>query len=331
MNPGELARRLQQADIPTIVLDERRQSTVELCRHLRRTVRQFRPSVVHSHRTKENILAAAAVMSVSFRSRLVKTIHGAPEHLRARVWSRNGVAKLVNQQFDRVFDARVAVSYELTRLLQRERGERLWTIHNGIAAAPASAHTDRKVPSVRVIGFAGRFVPVKRVDLLLRTAAEVKARAGTSIRFELAGEGPLLADLRSLATQLQVDDIVSFVGFQSDIWPTLARWDALMLTSDHEGLPMVCLEALAAGVPVIARRVGGLSEIVATPAQGCLVDTSQPGALADAILAQLGAHEPERSRERKSLLPQSFSADAMCASYAELYARLASASSSTLG
>jgi glycosyltransferase involved in cell wall biosynthesis len=320
MNPGELARRLQQADVPTAVLDEQRQSAIELYRFLRRTVREFRPSVVHSHRRKQNILAAAAVMSVSFRPRLVKTIHGAPEHLPARRTLRSGIARLADRQLDRFFDARVAVSSELARLLQNPRGAPLWTIHNGIAAAPESVRTDRKADAApRVIGFAGRFVPVKRVDLLLRTAAEVKSRMTTPTRFELAGDGPLLADLRGLSAQLQIDDIVSFIGFQSDLWPTLARWDALMLTSDHEGLPMVCLEALAAGLPVIARRVGGLSEIVTTLEQGCLIDTAEPRALAEATLSYLDGNA---HAQRRSLLPHSFSAEAMASSYADLYARL---------
>ncbi len=322
MNPGELAQRLHAAGIRTETLDERRESSPKLAARLRRCIAEFRPDVVHGHRTKENVLAALVSFSLGpAHPRLVKTLHGAPEHRRGALWSRRGLAQLVDSATDSVYAARVAVSSDLARRMASDGARELVTIHNGLAPPPPRPH----IPAAdrdQVVGFGGRLVPVKRVDLLLRVAAEVKQLRGTRVGFEIAGEGPLKTELEALSSKLGLGDVVEFTGFSADIWSRLARWDATMLTSDHEGLPMVCLESLAAGVPMLARQVGGLGEVILGPEQGELVDSADPKLIAVRLISLLESEA--RRTERASRLPETFTREAMCRSYASLYEQVIS-------
>lgn len=321
MNPGELSKRLAAAGIRILVLDEGVQSPLALFWRLRDMLREFRPDVVHSHRRKENVLAAVASLAVTgSRPVLVTTIHGMNEHDRAPLWTRSGMARLVEKATDRLLDARVAVSRDLaSRLKVQGRGAGVFTIHNGIApgeAAPMRSIPDCTFPTV---GFAGRLVPVKRVDLVLEVAQHLKS-AGNPVRFEILGDGPLRSALETAAIHKGVQDVVDFRGFREDVLEHLGSWDALVLTSDHEGLPMICLEALAAGVPVVARAVGGLTEIITDPKQGVLVDSEDPAALAAGVLSVIGRRA--RAEPGASLLPAGFSSQEMCRRYVSLYNQL---------
>lgn len=319
MNEGELSARLEESGIRTFVFDENRQSSLELLRKLRRLLSDLDPDVVHTHRMKENVLGALSTMRLKGRLPvLVKTVHGASEYS-APLWSRSGAAMLAERVVDRFFDVRVAVSADLLTLLRQEgRSKHFVMIHNGIRPAPP--HVDFVPPHEPIVGFAGRLVPVKRVDLLLRTLAELSARQTEPLRFEIAGDGPLRATLMDMARRQNVAHLVDFLGFRENLWQDLARWSALLITSDHEGLPMACLEALAAGVPVVARNVGGLREVIRHPAQGMLVDSDAPSDLADAILAVLS--NGARAEMRQSLLDSPFTSAVMADNYIALYEQL---------
>lgn len=324
LNPGELASRLTATGIPTVVLDERSQSSLRIFVELRRVTAVFRPQVIHSHRKKEHILACAVARTVfGTRPALVKTIHGAPEPHSGPPRLRSRVSQALDSWCDRQFAARVAVSSELAGLLRRQApGSSLEIVHNGIRPPP-DAIRDKAVTAARVVGFAGRFVPIKRIDLLIQIAAIVRQLASDTVHFQIVGAGPLQQQLLEQACSAGVADTVSFVPFQPNIWGTLGSWDVAILTSDHEGLPMICLEALAAGVPVFARDVGGLREVVLGPEQGVLLDSADPGKIAVALLEFFGSQSA--AGPRRNRLPADFSADAMCAGYIGVYRGLAGA------
>ena len=158
------------------------------------------------------------------------------------------------------------------------------------------------------------------MDLLIKLAAGTRVANSGRVSLEIVGVGQQFEALLEQARDQGVTDILRFVPFQQDIWGLLAGWDAAILTSDHEGLPMICLEALACGVPVFARNVGGLRELVLGPEQGVLVDSSDPAELA-ARLVEFLATQVEVSG-RRSRLPSSFTAESMCEGYLRVYERV---------
>ena len=117
--------------------------------------------------------------------------------------------------------------------------------------------------------FVGRLVPVKQADVLIEAVARVPAA-----RLTIVGDGPELERLQRLAGDLAVTERVTFMGAlgHDEVMLQLARADALVLASSHEGLPHVLIEALASGTPVVASRAGGIAEVLTDGVDGRLVD-----------------------------------------------------------
>jgi glycosyltransferase involved in cell wall biosynthesis len=214
--------------------------------------------------------------------------------------------------------ASVAVSDELGQRLRTEHPEiAIEVIHNGIDLDALSTlrerHRARRVgQGPKRVAFLGRLVPVKRVDLFLELARKCLDGGGDELTFDVVGEGPLAAELQGLADRLGLQERVTFHGFRSDALALLADVDALVFTSDHEGTPMAALEAIAIGVPVVARAVGGLPELL-SGVTGCrLVEGGEPAAFAAAVRAVLEAGEHPQ-------LPERYNIRRCAALYRELY------------
>lgn len=119
-------------------------------------------------------------------------------------------------------------------------------------------------------------------------------------------------DMHKLAADLSVQDHVHFLGWRDDIWPVMARSDAVLLPSLREGMPRVLLEGMALGKPVISTRVSGTPELVREGVDGLLVDPGDVGGLAEAFhvlsdasrRAEMGRAGALRVRERFSLQRQ---------------------------
>ncbi len=138
------------------------------------------------------------------------------------------------------------------------------------------------VPETIVIGFGGRFEPVKRLDLLLKAFADLLP-SFPNIRLALAGEGSLRTQLEQQATQLGIATAVTWLGFCQDIPGFLSALDIYVQSSINEGLPLSVLEAMAARKAVIATNVGGTSEVVRDGETGLLI----PGGSVEAIASAL--------------------------------------------
>ena len=268
LNPGELQARLCALGIAVTVLDESQHSAPVLFWRLLQLMRRLRPHIVHTHRFKENILGAVAARLVTAAVSL-RTEHGAPEHPTAglRNLPRRALQVMDAWCARHLQAACIAVSDELGQQLRRARpGCNVVVIANGVAAAataPLPPAWKRDEPAAVHVGIAGRLVPVKRVDLFLALAALLQRdAAGTVWRFQVFGDGPLRTALQQQAAAHGLTDVVRFHGHCPDLAAQLGHLDVLVMCSDHEGMPMVALEAVAAGTPVLAHAVGGLVDLL---------------------------------------------------------------------
>jgi glycosyltransferase involved in cell wall biosynthesis len=171
-----------------------------------------------------------------------------------------------------------------------------------------------------VLGVASRLVPIKGIVYLLR-ALDLLRRDVAGVRLEIAGAGPDHATLQREVRTLGLDDIVAFVGWQPDIWPWLGRWDVLVQPSLAEGFGMAALEAMAAGLPVVASSVGGLPELVEDGRTGYVVPPADPATLA-ARLRHLVRHADLREAmgaAGRARVRQHFSPQRMAAEIAAVY------------
>lgn len=295
LNDGELAKRLAAAGVPVTILDERRLSAYQILRQLRAHIVSWRPDIVHTHRAKENVLGALA-NRMTLKVPSVRTAHGANERRPKGVKAllRHGLIGGLDRWCARHAQDRViAVSRELaTRLAVELPPEKIVVVENGVDVEAIAAQIvpvgirEPEKGAVHV-GIVGRLVPVKRVDLFLRTAARLlSVEPSRQWRFHVFGDGPLCAELVRLAGELAITDLVTFHGHRRDIVACMAELDLLVMCSDHEGLPMTALEAAVVGVPLVAHAVGGLLDVL--PAE-CLVREHDAAGYATALRNLLGS------------------------------------------
>lgn len=151
---------------------------------------------------------------------------------------------------------------------------------------PASTEQLREAwgiqPRTHLIGTVGRFVPPKGHTYLLDAIVRLQSQF-PDVKTLVVGDGALLRPMEEKAQALGLSDAVVFTGIRRDVPEILALLDVFVLPSLWEGLPIALLEAMAAGLPVVATRVGGVPEVVEDGVTGLLVPPRDPDALAEAI------------------------------------------------
>ena len=181
-------------------------------------------------------------------------------------------------------------------------------VHNGVSDAEFAPVTP--VADATDLVCVGELRPVKAFDLLIAALAVLQA-SGRPVSVTIAGEGPQGPELQTLADRLKVGDLVRFVGYRP-AREAFAMGRMLVMTSLTESLPYVLLEAAAAGMPILAPRVGGIPEIFG-PTADSLIVPNDVRALADAIGAALDApaHVAQVAQVVKSRVRSEFSLPAM--------------------
>lgn len=327
LNHGELEVRLARDGISVFVIDESLHGTVTILAKLLQLVRRFRPHLIHTHRAKEHLLGATAAALVP-GVRSLRTVHGMPETMiTSRQLAIRSRMIMALDQFvaTRMQVCSIAVSDDLANTLSRTLGRaNVVSIPNGIDVDETNRAADAPPPLPNDgrmgIGCIGRLVSVKRIDVFLQAARIIASAHPNTYRFYVVGEGPMRGSLEEHARRLGLGDNCVFTGFLPEPLPLLRRLRALVLTSDHEGTPMVALEALALGVPVVAHAVGGLVSLLDTEGLGHLVQSQDPQLIAKAILsvAPPGSVAPRGD----SLLPQRYTIDACADAHMALYENL---------
>jgi glycosyltransferase involved in cell wall biosynthesis len=169
------------------------------------------------------------------------------------------------------------------------------------------------------IGFVGRLVPVKSPETMLRAFARLRGQIREQARLVLVGDGPLERKLRSLATDLRIASSVMWLGAR-DARTLMHGFDALAHTSDSEVTPLVVLEAMTRGLPIVATRVGAVPDFVQPGVNGFIVPVRGVREIADAI-AELVQNPDLRNRmgEASRRLVEAFSIDRMVDQTVRLY------------
>jgi glycosyltransferase involved in cell wall biosynthesis len=173
-----------------------------------------------------------------------------------------------------------------------------------------------------VIGTIARFTDQKGITYLIEAMPEL-LRAHPTLSLVVAGEGELAPEYHRRAAELGVTGQVHIVGVRTDVADLLQLFSAFVLPSVWEGLPMVILEALAAGCPIVASGVGGVPSAIQHEVNGSLVEPRQPAQLARQIGRLLSDDElRERYRvEGRRVFQARYSAEAMTRQYEKLYLR----------
>jgi glycosyltransferase involved in cell wall biosynthesis len=324
LNEGRLARELRTHNLEVRVFDEAKLSFPRLLLAIRAFMQEKSPHVIHSHRYKENILAFLTSGAGNDRARLVATQHGMPEIGHGSSGAAGRLAGSLNRYLlFRRFDRVVGVSRDIRQNFIEQLGfsrDRTIVIHNGIELPDPQPRS--RDGAAMVVGSAGRLFAVKDYPLMARIAREL---AGSrDICFKLAGDGPERVALEQYIREYGLDEAFALKGNVDDMDSFYRELDIYLNTSLHEGIPMAILEAMARGLPVIAPKVGGITEIITDGVEGFLIPTRDPWAFAEKCL--LLHRDPilreKMGRAARARVEKDFSATAMAEQHRRLYHEL---------
>jgi len=290
----DLAERVHQLGISTVCLNARNsrdfpRATLQLWT----AFRKWRPDVVHTQ-----------VFGADVCGRLAGRLAGVPaivSSFTGAVFERRNNARLgylqnlMQRATYRLSGAQIiALTDSVARDVQRDLGapdpvvipqlpfdRNQWRPITLPERAQARARLEIGADSF-VFGCLARLQPLKGVEFLLRAIARLHPSL-PSVNGIVIGEGPDRERLMRLRAELRIGDIVQFTGWLPDPRSALAACDAVAIPSLSEGLPLVMLQSMSAGLPCIASRVGGIPELAADGVNALLVQPADPAQLADAI------------------------------------------------
>lgn len=256
---------------------------------LRRWIRQRDIQVLHSHLFIGSLCASP--MGWTCRVPLIVETPHVRESWR-RGWKANNFA--MDRMAGRFVDRYIAVSYANARYLIEEKRlpkKKVRVIQNGTDlsrfnpghTAPPGLRAELGIGAVDpVLLVAARLEPQKGHSVLLNAMPEV-LREFPNARLLCLGDGVLREDLERQARQLDLEANVRFLGFRNNVADWFALCDFTVLPSFYEGLPLVAVESLAAGRPMVATAVDGTPEVIINGRTGVTVPAGDPAALAAAI------------------------------------------------
>ncbi|ROQ42897.1 glycosyltransferase involved in cell wall biosynthesis [Marinobacter sp. 3-2] len=272
-NEGFLSDRLRALGMEVDVASEKELSAVQIVFAIARHCRKHGSQVVHTHGFKENILGILG-KDIAGVPRSVRTVHGNPETNFAPTQLHKRITHYLDTLLGRLRQRHViAVSSQLEERLQPLFPGKVKKIFNFVDVEAIQRSKTLKADTGShpfKLGIVGRLVAVKRVDLFLETVALLNKK-GIDCTGVIIGTGPLEPALKKLAKDLEIDHLVEFRGFRDPVHDELQQLDALIMPSDHEGLPMTLLEALALEIPIIAHDTGGIPEILKAGECGWIV------------------------------------------------------------
>lgn len=319
---GSLEKELHSCGVPVHDLTAREGIDFNVILRLRRILKEENIEILHTHNYSAWLYGTAA--NIGWRALQIHTEHSKVEDLLRRKW--------LERALSHVTDAVVAVSAQVRdHLVQdiRASSRRVRLIYNGIdtgrfqRVGALRSRTRKELgfeDGVTVFGIVARLEPVKDHDILLRAFARIFS-SGMDARMVVVGDGSLRYDLMGKVRGNGLQGKVIFLGERSDIPELLNAMDVYVLSSHDEGLNLTLLEAMSAGLPVIATRAGGNPEVVIEGITGILVPLRDEDSLHAAMCRLLHDHEERRrmATEGERRVVESFSLKRMIEEYENLY------------
>ena len=272
---------LRQAGVDTVRIEVRGRGYLREMRAVGRLLDSLRPDILHTHGYRVDLLHGSGARRRGIAT--VSTLHGS-----SRMGGLSHLFEWFQERALRRFDGVIAVSQPLMEELQ-ERGvrqERLHLVPNAWTppSHPLSRETARAELGVDggspVLGWIGRLIPIKGCDVFVDALSQIIDEDWSAV---IIGDGPELEGLRSRVRGSGIAHRVRFTGSVPEAARFLSAFDLFVLSSRSEGTPMVLLEAMGAGVPVVATRVGGVPHVLRDGVDGWLLPPEDPQELARSL------------------------------------------------
>jgi glycosyltransferase involved in cell wall biosynthesis len=325
---GTLAPEVERLGARVVALNKEPGLKLRALSECRKVLRSSRPDVLHAHQIGALFYTGYAARSLGV-SAIVHTEHG--KHFEDVPRSTKWMAKAAASSAKRIF----CVSQDIATAMEAygiAPASKIRYLANGIETGRyvstdggAAGRASMGIPAgAPVIGTVANLREVKRQDVLVRGFARVRAAERGEAHLLLVGDGPLRGDLERLAKELGVADRVHFAGHQSNPELFLAAMNIFSLTSRSEGMPLSILEAWAAGLPVVASRVGGLPELIEEGRTGLMFESGNDEALGVLFteLVRDAARARVMGEAGRELVRRRYDVSVMAGRYQECYMEL---------
>ena len=291
---GRMAAELEGRGIPVVTMNKRPKLDLAMLLRLRQMMRAQKIAIVHTHVFTANLWGRLAAILARVPVLITHEHSTFTVENRYRRWIESGLMRRTHKM--------IAVSENLRRRFVSEgrfAPDAVMTIHNGVRlqSSPLSEARREQLRQElglekfdHVIGTVGRFEPRKNYPLLIE-AMPMILQQHPSAALLMIGAGPEEEKLRQQVRDAGITEQVVFTGYRSDITDLLGVMSTFCLSSTTEGISMAILEALLAGVPVVATQVGGNPEIIPDRSYGTLVPSGDAKALAEALSETLAHRE----------------------------------------
>ncbi len=264
-------------------------------------------NIVHGQRHKPSLYGTLAAWWAGPNVRVVTTVHG---RNRTRNFKRKLSNKFIFSRTDHIFGVSQAVCRDILLTNKGLPADKVRCIYNGIdtekfiqpgiSRKSMRQHLGINGDKAKVIGTVGRLTPVKGHEYLVNAFAELSKKY-EQLYLVIWGEGEQRERLEQVIEQKKLTDRVMLPGFSDDISSCLHALDVFVMSSLSEGHPLALLEAMAAGLPVVATAVGGIPEIITSKKEGLLIAAKDTAELITAIDTQLNASSQEKIENAKAL------------------------------
>lgn len=313
-----LEEQCRRENIDVVYLGKAKGFHPSILPRITQAIKAFEPDVIHMHKSRMHYFLLPIILA-GVKKRLY-TVHCLANQDTKNKW----LQKVMSFAFHHCHVIPIAISDickdSLVKLYGVEKNS-VPCIYNGIDTEKFKnpqervAHPKGQMSYVSV----GRFSSQKNYPLLLRVAARIHKK-WPDVEFIVLGDGVLRQKIETRLSELHGEQYIHLLGNVNDVYQYLWKADAFLMTSDYEGLPLTVLEAMAAGLPIVSTRAGGISDVVVNGKNGLLVDCGDEDGLVNSIDELCKSPELCMDFSEKSMMfAQQYSLQNMAESYLKLY------------
>ncbi|QZY55557.1 glycosyltransferase [Crassaminicella profunda] len=274
---NSLANEFEKADCPIYYLNKKSGFDINIELQLVNLLRKIRPDVVHTHMAglKYSIIPLL-FCKVKLKCNTEHTIIK-ENYTNIEAWVKKFAYKYFNVK-------PVGISNCVSESIKKVyKVSDIKTIYNGINVEKYTHDGERIIDekNIKLINVA-TFLPDKNHEFLIESI-KILAEKINNFKLYLIGDGKLRNEIQKKIDYYDLGQHVILLGFRNDVNELLVKSDMFLMTSKHEGFGLVLVEAMAAGLPIVATEIGGIPEVVINNQNGLLVSCDKPRLFADAI------------------------------------------------
>ncbi len=266
-------------------------------------LKEYKIDIIHCHAHKPTVYGTIAA-TFAHTPVIVSHIHGLG---RTRNLKRKVMNFLLFRKIDRIIPVAETVKQDVIKSNWFVPQDKIFVLENSVDYERFTNVSISKEDAKRILGIApnafvfgtvGRLAPTKGLTYLIEAFSIVKKQLPAA-HLVVLGDGPGKAKLEKKAENMSCSDSVHFLGFKDNIENLLQGLDVFVISSIAEGMPRALLEAMAAGIPCICTKVGGLPEVICSEEFGCIVEPKDSETLAEAMIRMANLPEKKLAEIRK--------------------------------